>query len=61
MEITRRAGHTSSAFVLDRYGHLLDQARSETTERLEEMARGGGVSGHYPGLPTGVFMAPYRE
>ncbi|MHB8220960.1 MAG: site-specific integrase [Acidimicrobiales bacterium] len=40
LEITRRAGHSSSAFVLDRYGHLLDPARSETTDRLEEMARG---------------------
>jgi integrase len=40
LEITRRAGHTSSAFVLDRYGHLLDQARQETTDRLDQMARG---------------------
>jgi len=39
LEITRRAGHSSSAFVLDRYGHLLDPARSETTDRLEQMAR----------------------
>jgi len=39
LEITRRAGHSSSAFVLDRYGHLLDPARSETTDRLDEMAR----------------------
>jgi len=39
LEIARRAGHSSSAFVLDRYGHLLDPARSETTDRLEQMAR----------------------
>lgn len=39
LEITRRAGHSSAAFVLDRYGHLLDQSRQETTDRLEEMAR----------------------
>jgi integrase len=40
LEITGRAGHSSSAFVLHRYGRLLDPARSETTDRLEEMARG---------------------
>jgi len=39
LEITRRAGNRSSAFVLDRYGHPLDPARSETTDRLEQMAR----------------------
>lgn len=39
LEITRRAGHTSSAFVLDRYGHLLDAGRHETTDRLDQMAR----------------------
>jgi integrase len=39
LEITRRAGHTSSAFVLDRYGHLLDMCSNETTDRLDQMAR----------------------
>jgi len=39
LEITRRAGHSSSTFVLDRYGHLLDPARSETTDRRDEMAK----------------------
>lgn len=39
LEITRRAGHTSSSFVLDRYGHLLDAGRQETTDRLDALAR----------------------
>ncbi len=43
LEITRRAGHSSSAFVLDRYGHLLDNARRETTERLSKMVRGAAT------------------
>jgi len=56
LEITRRAGHSSSAFVLDRYGHLLDQARSETTDRLEEMARRVEKAGscHRQGLRSAV-------
>jgi len=43
MEIRRRAGQPSSAFVLDRYGHLVHPKRTEITDRLEEMARGAEV------------------
>ncbi len=39
LELTRRAGHSSSSFVLDRYGHLFDEGRKATTDRLDEMAR----------------------
>jgi hypothetical protein len=37
--ITRWAGHSSSAFVLDRYGHLLDGPAATATARLDQMAR----------------------
>jgi hypothetical protein len=39
LAITRWAGHSSSAFVLDRYGHLLDGPAATTTARLDQMAR----------------------
>lgn len=61
LEITRRAGHTSSAFVLDRYGHLLDAGRHETTDRLDQMARAATqapgsadseMPGHRPATPA---------
>lgn len=40
LAINRWAGHSSSAFVLDRYGHLLDRPAATATARLDEMARG---------------------
>ncbi len=40
LAITRWAGHSSSAFVLDRYGHLLDGPAATATARLDQMARG---------------------
>ncbi len=39
LEVTKRAGHTSSAFVLDRYGHLYADGYDQTTARLEQMAK----------------------
>ncbi|MFT5204047.1 MAG: integrase [Candidatus Aldehydirespiratoraceae bacterium] len=35
LEIARRAGHTSTSFTLDRYGHLFPEADSQLVERLE--------------------------
>lgn len=43
LEITKRAGHTSSAFVLDRYGHLYEDGYEKTTNVLETMARGAAA------------------
>jgi len=37
---TRREESHGAAFVLGRYSHLLDQARQETTDPLDAMARG---------------------
>lgn len=37
LEVSRRAGHTSVSFTLDRYGHLYDGADAALSERLEEM------------------------
>jgi integrase len=39
LAITRWAGHSSSAFVLDRYGHLLDGPAATATAQLDQMAR----------------------
>ena len=39
LAVTRWAGHSSSAFVLDRYGHLLDGPADTATARLDAMAR----------------------
>ena len=37
LEVMRRAGHTSSAFTLDRYGHLFPAADDALRDRLGEM------------------------
>ncbi|MHB8246556.1 MAG: tyrosine-type recombinase/integrase [Acidimicrobiales bacterium] len=39
LELAKRAGHSSTTFVMDRYGHLYDEGRKATTDRLDEMAR----------------------
>jgi integrase len=43
-EIASRAGHTSVAVVLDRYGHLLPGSEERVNEALDELARGLGGS-----------------
>lgn len=40
-EIAKRAGHSSVAVVLDRYGHLFPGAEDAVNERLEQMERKG--------------------
>lgn len=40
-EIAKRAGHSSVAVVLDRYGHLFPGTEDTVNERLEKMAREG--------------------
>ena len=35
LEVSRRAGHTSTSFTQDRYGHLYPEADSALAERLE--------------------------
>src|SRR5665213_100239 len=44
MEIARRAGHSSVAFTLDRYGHLFLGADTRAAEKLE-LIRGGRHAG----------------
>jgi len=36
-EVSRRAGHTSVAFTLDRYGHLYDDADERSRDRLDTL------------------------
>lgn len=38
VEIARRAGHSSTVTVLDRYGHLLPSSEDHVTDALDAMA-----------------------
>jgi len=40
LEVSRRAGHSSVAFTLDRYGHLFPDADTELSGRLSVLYRG---------------------
>jgi integrase len=44
LEISRRAGHSSVAFTLDRYGHLFPEADTELSERLSGLYRAPGLT-----------------
>ncbi len=37
LEVSRRAGHTSASFTLDRYGHLFPEADEAVAERLDAL------------------------
>jgi integrase len=37
LELSRRAGHTSVSFTLDRYGHLFPEADIAVADRLEAL------------------------
>lgn len=39
LEVSRRAGHTSTSFTLDRYGHLFPEADATVAEKLEDLMR----------------------
>jgi integrase len=39
LEVSRRAGHSSVAFTLDRYGHLFPEADATVAHKLEELMR----------------------
>ena len=43
-EVARRAGHTSSSVVLDRYGHLLPHAEERVTNALDNLGRAGAAN-----------------
>ncbi len=47
-EVARRAGHTSVAFTLDRYGHLFPGYDEELGHRLDAMFRGGRAAPRCP-------------
>jgi hypothetical protein len=58
-----RAGHTSVAFTLDRYGHLFEGHDAELRERLDAMhAVGlqGAAKGSVLEFQPGAFSAPAR-
>jgi integrase len=42
LEVARRAGHTSSAFTMDRYGHLFPEADQALSDRLAALYEGHG-------------------
>lgn len=41
LEVSRRAGHTSTSFTLDRYGHLFPDVDQSVAERLEALISDG--------------------
>lgn len=49
-EISRRAGHTSAAVVLDRYGHIFPEDEKRLCDQLEEMFQSAG---RLPSKPKG--------
>ena len=53
-EIARRAGHTSPAFTISRYGHLFPDADERLADRLDVLAAGArpATSGQVRELPT---------
>jgi hypothetical protein len=65
-EVSVRAGHTSVAFTLDRYGHLFPGHDDELRDRLDAMhAQGlravpGGTVVELPGGPARSVAAPAR-
>ena len=44
-EVAVRAGHTSTSFVLDRYGHLFPESDAALRDRLEVLFRGATEHG----------------
>jgi len=45
LEISRRAGHSSVAFTLDRYGHLFENADEAVADRLDDLYGSNGEGG----------------
>ncbi|HMK98307.1 MAG TPA: site-specific integrase [Acidimicrobiales bacterium] len=56
LEVSRRAGHTSTSFTQDRYGHLFPEADAALAERLESLlsapVRERGTEGVKLALPS---------
>jgi integrase len=50
-EIAVRAGHTSVAVVLDRYGHLLPGTEESVTTALDRMMSSGRVNAEVRAFP----------
>lgn len=44
LEVSRRAGHTSTSFTQDRYGHLFLEADATVAERLEGLRQSASTS-----------------
>jgi integrase len=45
LEVSRRAGHTSTAFTMDRYGHLYGDADRTLADRLDALAASAACDG----------------
>jgi hypothetical protein len=62
-----RAGHTSVAFTLDRYGHLFEGHDAELRDRLDAMhaagleRAGGGAVVELPAAPSRPRRGPRRS
>jgi hypothetical protein len=41
-KVSVRAGHSSVAFTLDRYGHLYEDEEDQVTKRLDALLEGSG-------------------
>ena len=50
--VSERLGHSSSAFTMDTYTHLLDNAQAEAAERLADLLGNGASKSE--GLPESV-------
>jgi integrase len=48
LEVSRRAGHSSTSFTLDRYGHLFPEADQSVADRLELLISDGRKTDEVP-------------
>ena len=48
LEVSRRAGHSSTSFTLDRYGHLFPEADQSVADRLELLIADGRKTDEVP-------------
>ena len=57
--VSERPGHSSAAFTMDTYTHLMDNAQAEAAERLADLL-GNGAS-KSDGLPGSVPTFDQKE
>ena len=59
-QVSVRAGHTSVAFTLDRYGHLFPDADTQLRKQLDRFARGSRTAPRRPHTPNSKRKRPER-